>query len=77
MICLQQPPDLVPHVVQAGISHIAGGNDFVAVQPCIVLQTANEQDPEYLPVTIDPADQAVILQHVRPKRLWVKMVVTP
>ena len=37
MVCLQQPANLVPHVVQAGVSYTAGGDDLIAVQPRVIL----------------------------------------
>ena len=43
MVCLQQPANLVPHVIQAGVRHSAGGNDLIAVQPRIVLQYEEHQ----------------------------------
>ena len=43
MVCLQQPSNLVPHVVEGGVCHSASRDNLIAVQPRIVLQQASMQ----------------------------------
>ena len=48
MVGLQEPAHFVPHVVQCRVSQVGGCNDFVIMQPRIILRRRDASVQQHL-----------------------------